>query len=67
MSQPGVGFLTLLERLHYCTVGWNLKNPLHPVWVLASETHLTGETGARGIETQLSVIAVLPVSVQSVG
>ncbi|XP_037077197.1 ubiquitin carboxyl-terminal hydrolase MINDY-3-like [Pollicipes pollicipes] len=41
LSQPGVGFLTLLERLHYCTVGWNLKNPRHPVWVLASETHLT--------------------------
>ena len=43
MSQPSVGFLTILERLHYCTVGWNLKNPLHPVWVLASETHLSGE------------------------
>ncbi|XP_043193407.1 ubiquitin carboxyl-terminal hydrolase MINDY-3 homolog isoform X2 [Amphibalanus amphitrite] len=41
VSQPSVGFLTLLERLHYCTVGWNLKNPRYPVWVLASETHLT--------------------------
>ena len=43
LSQPSVGFLTLLERLSYCTVGWNLKHPQHPVWLLASETHITGE------------------------
>lgn len=41
LTQPQIGFLTVMERLHYCTVGWNLKNPLHPVWLLASETHLT--------------------------
>lgn len=22
-------------------VGWNLKNPKFPIWILASETHLT--------------------------
>lgn len=40
--QSEIGFLTLLEHLRYCQVGSNLKNPRSPVWVLASETHLTG-------------------------
>jgi len=22
-------------------VGWHLKNPLYPIWLLGSETHLT--------------------------
>ena len=57
MSQPSVGFLTLLERLHYCTVGWHLKNPRHPVWVLASETHLTGETTVVKLKVPLSVLS----------
>jgi len=39
--QANVGFLTLLEHLRYCEVGWYLKNPVYPVWLLASETHLT--------------------------
>jgi len=42
-QQSDIGFLTLLEHLRYCQVGFNLKNPRNPVWVLASETHLTGE------------------------
>lgn len=37
-----VGFLTVLERLRYCEVGSYLKNPKFPVWVVGSETHLTG-------------------------
>ena len=41
-TQSEVGFLTLLERLRYCEVGTYLKNPKYPVWVLGSETHLTG-------------------------
>jgi hypothetical protein len=36
-----VGFLTLLERLRYCTVGDNLKRPENPVWLVGSETHLS--------------------------
>jgi len=40
-QQSEIGFLTLLEHLRYCQVGYNLKNPRNPVWVLASETHLT--------------------------
>jgi len=39
--QPLVGFLTLLEHLRYCEVGWFFKCPQFPVWVLGSETHLT--------------------------
>lgn len=39
--QSTIGFLTLLEHLRYCEVGWYLKNPLYPVWLLGSETHLT--------------------------
>lgn len=30
-----------METLRYCTVGSFYKNPKSPVWVLASETHLT--------------------------
>jgi hypothetical protein len=40
--QSEVGFLALLEHLRYCEVGSFLKNPKHPVWVMGSETHLTG-------------------------
>lgn len=39
--QSEIGFLTLLEHLRYCQVGTHLKNPRNPIWVLASETHLT--------------------------
>ncbi|XP_054268276.1 ubiquitin carboxyl-terminal hydrolase MINDY-3 homolog [Macrosteles quadrilineatus] len=40
-KQSTVGFLALLEHLRYCEVGSFLKNPMNPVWVLGSETHLT--------------------------
>lgn len=40
-SQPKIGFLTYMEALRYCEVGWFLKNPYYPVWILGSETHLT--------------------------
>ncbi|KAL1123353.1 hypothetical protein AAG570_002438 [Ranatra chinensis] len=40
-KQSSVGFLALLEHMRYCEVGSFLKNPINPVWVLASETHLT--------------------------
>ncbi|KAK7475360.1 hypothetical protein BaRGS_00033378 [Batillaria attramentaria] len=39
--QSTIGFLTLLEHLRYCEVGWYLKNPMFPIWLLGSETHLT--------------------------
>lgn len=42
-EQSDVGFLTLMEQLRYCTVGSFYKNPKNPVWVMASETHLTGK------------------------
>uniref|UniRef100_A0A8C5QW29 Ubiquitin carboxyl-terminal hydrolase MINDY n=1 Tax=Leptobrachium leishanense TaxID=445787 RepID=A0A8C5QW29_9ANUR len=40
-SQASVGFLTLMESLRYCKVGYNLKSPKFPIWVIGSETHLT--------------------------
>lgn len=39
--QSDIGFITLMEQLRYCTVGSFYKNPKHPIWVMASETHLT--------------------------
>lgn len=30
-----------MEHLRFCTVGSFYKNPMNPVWVLASDTHLT--------------------------
>eukprot|EP00092_Neocalanus_flemingeri_P068943 GFUD01084361.1.p1 GENE.GFUD01084361.1~~GFUD01084361.1.p1 ORF type:complete len:440 (-),score=114.09 GFUD01084361.1:267-1586(-) len=40
-SQSSVGFLSYLECLRYLEVGKFLKNPVWPVWLLGSETHLT--------------------------
>ncbi|RZC36356.1 protein FAM188A -like [Asbolus verrucosus] len=40
-KQSQIGFITTMEHLRYCTVGSFYKNPMHPVWVLASDTHLT--------------------------
>lgn len=39
--QSTIGFLTLMEYLRYCEVGWYLKNPRFPIWLLGGETHLT--------------------------
>ncbi|CAC5411326.1 MINDY3_4 [Mytilus coruscus] len=39
--QSTIGFLTLMEYMRYCEVGWYLKNPRFPIWMLGSETHLT--------------------------
>lgn len=36
-----IGFLTFMEHLRYCEVGWFLKNPHYPLWLVGSETHLT--------------------------
>jgi hypothetical protein len=44
IKQSDVGFLALLEHLRYCEVGSFFKNPKHSVWVVGSETHLTGNT-----------------------
>lgn len=41
IQQSDIGFITLMEQLRYCTVGSFYKNPKNPVWVLASDTHLT--------------------------
>lgn len=36
-----IGFMSYLEHYRYCEVGWYLKNPNYPVWLIGSETHLT--------------------------
>lgn len=41
-EQSDIGFITLMEQMRYCTVGSFYKNPRNPVWVMGSETHLTG-------------------------
>jgi len=40
-SKSEVGFLSYLECLRYLEVGENLKSPRNPIWLLASETHIT--------------------------
>lgn len=42
-EQSDIGFITLMEQMRYCTVGSFFKNPRYPVWVMGSDTHLTGE------------------------
>ena len=42
-EQSDIGFITLMEQMRYCTVGSFFKNPKNPVWVMGSETHLTGK------------------------
>jgi hypothetical protein len=36
-----VGYLSELEALRYVTVGWRLKNPKFPIWVIGSPSHYT--------------------------
>lgn len=43
-EQSDIGFITLMEEMRYCTVGSFFKNPRYPVWVMGSDTHLTGES-----------------------
>lgn len=40
-QQSDIGFITVMEQLQYCTVGFFYKNPKNPVWVMGSDTHLT--------------------------
>lgn len=40
-QQSEIGFLTVMEQMQYCTVGSFYKSPRNPIWVLASETHLS--------------------------
>lgn len=40
-QQSDIGFISIMEQLRYCTVGSFYKNPKYPVWIMASETHLT--------------------------
>uniref|UniRef100_A0A182P181 Ubiquitin carboxyl-terminal hydrolase MINDY n=1 Tax=Anopheles epiroticus TaxID=199890 RepID=A0A182P181_9DIPT len=40
-EQSDIGFITVMEQLQYCTVGFFYKNPKNPVWVMGSDTHLT--------------------------
>ncbi|KAF2368839.1 protein of unknown function DUF4205 [Trinorchestia longiramus] len=39
--RPSVGLLHLQEHYRQLRVGWYLKNPLHPVWLCASQHHIT--------------------------
>lgn len=36
-----IGYLTVVEALHYLKVGSFLKDPRYPIWVLGSESHFT--------------------------
>lgn len=58
-KQSQIGFITLMEHLRYCTVGCFYKNPVHPVWVLGSDTHLTGENYYKKNRTNSIVISNL--------
>lgn len=40
-KQSNIGFLSLLESMRYCEVGSFFKCPKDPIWLLASETHIT--------------------------
>ncbi|XP_030747048.1 ubiquitin carboxyl-terminal hydrolase MINDY-3 homolog [Sitophilus oryzae] len=40
-KQSRIGFITIMEYHRYCTVGSFYKNPIHPIWVVGSDTHLT--------------------------
>lgn len=40
-QQATIGFLSTLEVYRLLEVGWFLKNPKSPIWILGSETHLT--------------------------
>ena len=40
-SNPEIGYLSLLEHYRYIEVGYRMKAPKLPCWLLSTETHLT--------------------------
>lgn len=48
-----------MEQLRYCTVGSFYKNPKNPVWVMASETHLTGNFPVQTHKIMICVLKVI--------
>lgn len=52
-QQSDVGFITLMEQMRYITVGSFYKNPKNPVWIMGSETHLTGKFGTLKKQKQI--------------
>eukprot|EP00041_Stephanoeca_diplocostata_P017735 m.363534 g.363534 ORF g.363534 m.363534 type:complete len:237 (+) comp20802_c0_seq4:1188-1898(+) len=40
-EQSDIGYLTILEALHYVNVGTFLKSPRYPIWLIGSETHFS--------------------------
>jgi hypothetical protein len=38
-KQSEIGFLTLFEAYGYFQVGYNLKMPKLPIWIVCSESH----------------------------
>lgn len=40
-SNPEIGYLSLLEHYRYIEVGYKMKAPKLPCWLLSTETHLT--------------------------
>lgn len=40
-QKANIGFLSSLEVYRLLEVGWFLKNPKYPIWIIGSETHLT--------------------------
>lgn len=53
-----------MEYHRYCTVGSFFKNPINPVWVLASDTHLTGTKLSSIIVTFRPVLHQLPMLIK---
>lgn len=53
-KQSEVGFLTLLEYMRFLEVGSFYKSPKNAVWVLGSETHLTGREITQKTFSQLN-------------
>lgn len=46
-NRATVGFLTLMEKMGYCQVGNNFKNPVYPIWIIYSESHYSLLFGAK--------------------
>lgn len=40
-NRSAIGFLTIHEHFRLIEVGSNLKNPIYPIWIIASESHYT--------------------------
>ncbi|TMW64512.1 hypothetical protein Poli38472_011392 [Pythium oligandrum] len=62
-ARPRLGYLTELEALRYCQVGYFYKCPMAPVWVIGSTSHFSV---CFGLDDKLSEVSASQMLMQRI-